>query len=163
MKTAFTFLLGAIIGVGGLYLYNKFEARDTDAAFVVQIGKGQRVKVNSVEDFEKLLNTIAPSGPKGTFVNLLPVFGQGEVQGPIKNLSTNSYEFQPVPTNAQVGPAIDGCIHNTQQIFMSSKDDFQKVVGSFDFSRTEKAPAATETAPATSTISTPTPIPTASP
>lgn len=144
MKTVITFLVGAVIGFAGIYLYHKLEAPESKTKFALDlnVSNGQRVPLKpptTVADFEKLLQDIDPNGDNGTIVNIKPESDQpAEVEGPLAGGIFKA-------PNRLMGPR--GSIHNTQKINFSTLDQVQRVLNVLEINAANTVPSATAPTP----------------
>lgn len=153
MRNLVTFLLGAVVAVGGIYLFHKFGPQESKTPYVLDlnISNGQRVQLkdpNGVEAFENQLQKIDPNGANGTDVNIKPYADKPEeVEGP---LAGGAFK----PPNSPIGP--EGSVHNTQRISATNMADLQSVLDLLASTSTTAgtaAPIATATPAATSSPS----------
>ena len=155
MKTVLIFLLGAIVAVGGIYLYHKFgpQGSNTPYCLSLDITNGKRVPLKdgvTVEAFENQLCKIDANGANGTDVNIKPDANKpDEVEGPTSSGCT----FPPAPK--LIGP--DGSMHNTQKVYTRSADDMTSVLQMLGSNSTATATGSAGTAAPTEPTPTPTP------
>lgn len=157
MKTVLIFLLGAVVGIGGVYLQHKFGMQGSKTPYVLDldISDGKRVPLKdgvTVDAFEDQLRKVDPNGANGTLVDIKPNADKpDEVEGP---LADNSFR----PPNKPIGP--DGSMHNTQRVYAATTDDVKSVLDMLGSSSKAAATGSVGTAaPAEPTTPTPAPSP----
>ena len=147
MKSLFTFLLGAALAIGGLYLYHKFGPKESKTSYVLDLNitDGKRVPLKegvTVEAFENQLQKVDPDGANGTSVNIKPsADSPDEVQGP---LAGGAFK----PPNSPIGP--ERSVHNTQKVAVATIEELQEVLAQLGSGSAQTPPA----------VSPPTPTPT---
>lgn len=146
MKTVITFLLGAVVAVGGTYLYHTFGMKTPETSYVLKLNivDGQRVRLkdlNQLQNFEDLLKTIASegtNGTNGTDVNIRPRDDDSsEIQGPTQNGSFDKPAFP-------IGPKRSA--HSTQSVKSNDPKKLKDVLDFFEAGSavTEEAVVPTE-------------------
>jgi hypothetical protein len=159
MKTVLIFLLGAVVGLGGIYLYHKFgpQVSKTPYCLSLDITNGQRVPLKqgiTVEAFENQLCKVDPNGVNGTDVNIkADQNNPDEVEGPAPS-PVGTCTFTPTPK--PIGPA--GSMHSTQKVYTRSADDMTSVLQLLGSNSTATTRGSAGTAAGTEPT-TPTPAP----
>ncbi|MEP7015881.1 MAG: hypothetical protein ABI925_10610 [Verrucomicrobiota bacterium] len=128
MKNVLTFLIGALIGVGAIYLYHKFDTNDAKTTFCLELNikDGQRVELKDpgqIKDFEKALETVDPGGANGTMVDIKPAKDSpDEEEGPLTGGAFKA-------PNRLIGPAAS--VHNTQKIYFNTHEQLDSIMAFF--------------------------------